>query len=240
MASTANVPEPCIGTVTNSSPPWTTSRTRASTSSLMRKKVASREPQSCTMTSFTRLDVVSGPGVSSRGSPVSEAARSMVIEQSYEGPATNYHITGQEQVTAHYFPGMMAGWPMALAAVASRSSNVTSGRVFGAGDRQMQRVRSIQLEPKVAHKAFARGHVAADRTRRCSVCTRRSIESANRVAAAASFKWPTLTAREIAAANSAAPKSLSTTTNVASVAHSRIASVCMSARNRGRTAEASR
>ena len=95
MASTANVPEPCIGTVTNSSPPWTTSRTRASTSSLMRKKLVSREPQSCTMTSFTRFDVVSGPGVSSGGSPVSEAARAVVIENSYEVPATKYHKTGQ-------------------------------------------------------------------------------------------------------------------------------------------------
>ena len=41
---------------------------------LMAMKPASREPQSCTMACLTLAEVVSGPGVSSSGSPVSEAA----------------------------------------------------------------------------------------------------------------------------------------------------------------------
>jgi hypothetical protein len=40
----------------------------------MAMKPASREPQSWTMACLTLAEVVSGPGVSSSGSPVSEAA----------------------------------------------------------------------------------------------------------------------------------------------------------------------
>ena len=74
IASTAKVPEPCIGTVTKSLPPPMISVSVVSTDWLMRMKVASREPQSWTMTSLTLLEVVNGPGVSSSGSPVSDAA----------------------------------------------------------------------------------------------------------------------------------------------------------------------
>src|SRR3954471_9977702 len=75
MASTAKVPEPCIGTVTKRSSPWMTRGRPSSTALLIAMKAASREPQSWTMTSLTDFAVVRGPGVSSSGSPVSEAAR---------------------------------------------------------------------------------------------------------------------------------------------------------------------
>jgi hypothetical protein len=61
------------GTVTWVAAPCAISGSRSSTSRLILRNVASREPQSCTMTDFTDFDVVSGPGVSSSGSPVSEA-----------------------------------------------------------------------------------------------------------------------------------------------------------------------
>ena len=54
---------------------FTTSGRRSSTSLLILRNVASREPQSCTITSLTRLEVVSGPGVRSSGSPVSDDPR---------------------------------------------------------------------------------------------------------------------------------------------------------------------
>lgn len=75
IASTPKVPEPCIGTVTYASPPLTILGRKSSTSRLIPTKAASREPQSWTIASFTVLEVVSGPGVSNSGSPVSEAAR---------------------------------------------------------------------------------------------------------------------------------------------------------------------
>ena len=75
IASTANVPEPCIGTVTCVPRALTMSGSRSSTSLLIRRKAASRDPQSCTMTSLTFLEVVSGPGVNSNGSPVSDEPR---------------------------------------------------------------------------------------------------------------------------------------------------------------------
>ena len=74
IASTANVPEPCIGTVTKSSAPFRIAGKRVSTDLLILMKAASREPQSCTMACLTDFEVVSGPGVSSSGSPVSELA----------------------------------------------------------------------------------------------------------------------------------------------------------------------
>src|SRR5947209_19659765 len=59
----------------------------------MLRNAASREPQSCTITSFTRLPVVSGPGVSSSGSPVSEAAGVIFgIDGGFRGI---YHIISQ-------------------------------------------------------------------------------------------------------------------------------------------------
>ena len=75
IASTAKVPEPCIGTVTWPPLAFTTSGRRSSTSLLILRNVASREPQSCTITSLTRLEVVRGPGVRSSGSPVSDDPR---------------------------------------------------------------------------------------------------------------------------------------------------------------------
>ena len=54
--------------------PMQGSGSRASTSLLILRKVASREPQSWTITSLTRWPVVRGPGVRSSGSPVSETA----------------------------------------------------------------------------------------------------------------------------------------------------------------------
>src|SRR4051794_13508910 len=75
MASTAKVPEPCIGTVTKRSSPWMMPGRPSSTALLIAMKAASREPQSWTMTSLTDFAVVRGPGVSSSGSPVSEQAR---------------------------------------------------------------------------------------------------------------------------------------------------------------------
>src|SRR5436305_7512556 len=69
------------------------SGSRASTSALILRNVASREPQSCTITSFTRLPVVSGPGVSSSGSPVSEAAGDgLGMREAFSGI---YHIISQ-------------------------------------------------------------------------------------------------------------------------------------------------
>ena len=75
IASTAKVPEPCIGTVVCVPLAFTTSGRRSNTSLLILRNVASREPQSCTITSLTRLEVVSGPGVKSNGSPVSDDQR---------------------------------------------------------------------------------------------------------------------------------------------------------------------
>ena len=69
------MPEPCIGTVTCVPLALTISGRRSSTSLLILRKVASREPQSCTITSLTVLEVVSGPGVRSSGSPVSDDPR---------------------------------------------------------------------------------------------------------------------------------------------------------------------
>ena len=74
IASTAKVPEPCTGTVTCVPCAPASSTILSSTILLMAMKPASREPQSWTMACLTLAEVVSGPGVSSSGSPVSEAA----------------------------------------------------------------------------------------------------------------------------------------------------------------------
>ena len=79
IASTAKVPEPCTGTVTCVPCPPASSTILSSTIRLMPRKPASREPQSWTMACLTLAEVVSGPGVSSSGSPVSEAAGLRVV-----------------------------------------------------------------------------------------------------------------------------------------------------------------
>src|ERR1051325_10623725 len=79
MASTAKVPEPCTGTVTWLPCPPASATILASTILLMPRKLASREPQSWTMACLTLAEVVSGPGVSSSGSPVSDWASLVVM-----------------------------------------------------------------------------------------------------------------------------------------------------------------
>jgi hypothetical protein len=79
IASTAKVPEPCTGTVTCVPCPPASSTILSSTIRLMPRKPASREPQSWTMACLTLAEVVSGPGVSRSGSPVSEAAGLRVV-----------------------------------------------------------------------------------------------------------------------------------------------------------------
>src|SRR5258708_16665240 len=78
MASTAKVPEPCTGTVTCVPCPPASSTILSSTMRLMRRNSASREPQSWTMACLTVAEVVSGPGVSSSASAVSETAGLLV------------------------------------------------------------------------------------------------------------------------------------------------------------------
>ena len=69
VASTAKVPLPCTGTQTCVASAPATASSCSRTSRLMAMKRLSREPQSRSIASLTVLEVVSGPGVSSQGSP---------------------------------------------------------------------------------------------------------------------------------------------------------------------------